>query len=351
MKQGVWRKLVAALTPLAVLGVVVLVGCVDEDDSPKRTTPPFPHKRHLEELEDLGSVEERCAACHKDAKKADEAGMPTIKNCAKCHAGTDEKKKPNELQTKGFIKDDRPVWSSLTAIPKEVKFSHKLHGDAKVKCISCHKGIENSKLVSSQLRVTMPDCVACHAKVSVGAGAKDNCKLCHTYVSKEWRPPNHEKNWKELHGRYSGFVRRGSNQSCSLCHTDKSCTACHRVEQPKSHTNYWRLRGHGVTADLDRSSCKACHTEDFCVRCHQSVTPQSHRGNWDNQHCLGCHFPLRDNSCFVCHKNDIRHRIAPNLPSTQVHKQAQSSDCRNCHGGLKRPHLDNGDDCLLCHRR
>jgi hypothetical protein len=111
------------------------------------------------------------------------------------------------------------------------------------------------------------------------------------------------------------------------------------------------LRGHGVTADLDRSSCKACHTEDFCVRCHQSVTPQNHRGNWDNQHCLGCHFPLRDNGCFVCHKSDIRHRIAPMPPDTPVHRKAQNSDCRNCHGGLKAPHLDNGEDCLQCHRK
>ncbi|MGD0092052.1 MAG: cytochrome c3 family protein [Planctomycetota bacterium] len=398
MIYSVWRKLLAALAPLVVLGAVLIVGCVGQDDSPKRTTPPFPHKRHVidEEIE--------CTNCHKDAKKAEEAGMPTLKTCTKCHEGTDEKKKPNELQIKGFIKDEKPVWSQVTKIfrvkkaepkkeepkkeevkkeetkkeePKkeeakkeeserkesdkkeyekkegdEISFSHKLHAAAKVQCGTCHKGIEQSKLVTAQVRLTMSDCLSCHAKVGVGAGAKDNCKLCHTNVSKEWRPPSHNKNWKELHGRYSGFVRHSTSQSCSLCHTDKSCTECHRVSQPKSHTNYWRLRGHGLTADMDRSSCKACHTEATCIRCHQSVPPQSHRGNWSDQHCLNCHFPLRDNRCFICHKNDIQHRAAPLLPNTPVHKTAQSpGDCMNCHGGLKAKHLYNGDSCLLCHRR
>jgi len=346
MEEGARGKLVVAATPVILIGLAMLIGCVGDDNTPRRTTPPFSHKHHVVE------EEIKCTVCHKDAEKGDKAGMPTFKTCTKCHEGTDEKKTPNELQIRPFFKDEKqPAFTNLTALSAETKFSHKLHAEAKVQCASCHKGMENSKVVTSAVRVTMRNCIACHTQVGVGKGVKDNCALCHTNISRQWKPPSHQQNWKELHGRAAGFAGRNSTQNCELCHTEKTCIQCHRVEQPKNHTNYWRQRGHGATADLDRSGCRVCHSEDFCTRCHQSVAPQSHRANWDTRHCVGCHLPLKGNSCAVCHKGTPSHNAAPVLPANSVHKKATSSDCRTCHFGLKMRHLDNGDDCLLCHRR
>ncbi|MCY3023125.1 MAG: hypothetical protein NTW87_29465 [Planctomycetota bacterium] len=348
MKDGVGKRLWVTVLAVAALvpSLAAIIGCVaDQEEASRRPTPPFPHKRHVIE------EEMKCAGCHRDAEKADQAGLPTKKSCTKCHEGTDEKRKPNELQIKAFFTDDKPLWSPVTPLPKEAKFSHKLHWDAKVQCETCHTGIATSQGGTTKWRATMRDCLGCHAKLKVGANAKDNCGLCHTVVGKQWKPPTHQNDWKRLHGRAAGFVRRNTTQDCYLCHTEKTCVACHRDEKPKSHTNYWRERGHGVESSLDRSSCRVCHTEDFCVRCHQSVAPRSHRANFDSRHCMACHLPLKDETCIVCHKSTPSHAAAPRLPTNLDHRKATSSDCRTCHFGLKMRHFDNGDDCLSCHKR
>lgn len=330
MSNGVRTKLLISVTPILVVGVAALVGCVGEgQESTRRTTPPFSHKQHVI------NEEMKCWNCHRTAEKADEASMPTYKTCTKCHEGTDPKKVPNEVQIQGYVKDGNPVWSYVTRLSKEVRFSHKVHVDGKLLCGNCHKGIDNSDLITPQQRITKPECLSCHAKMGVGASAKDNCAMCHKQVSRDLRPTNHTKDWKELHGRTVGFMSRSDPGNCNQCHTQKTCTQCHRSEPPKNHTNHWRERGHGASADLDRSSCKTCHTEDACARCHQMNAPRSHRGNFDSTHCLGCHLPLKDNNCSVCHKATPSHSAAPRPPTNSVHVKANESDCRTCHFGLK----------------
>lgn len=342
------RRLLPPLGLLALAGLAVLVGCDQEDGVPKRNTPNFPHDVHVEDEE----IE--CSVCHKGALKEDKAGMPDLDSCMKCHKGLDAKK-PEAKRVSNFDKNGVAQFSNFTHITEDVKFSHKRHVDAKVQCGSCHKGIEKSKKVTAAVRVTMKDCMDCHAKQKVGVrdNAKDSCLVCHTYITREWKPANHQDNWKELHGREAGFVAKGSTASCDLCHTQQSCTKCHREEAPKNHTDYWRLRGHGVMAEMDRS-CKVCHTEDFCVRCHRTTAPQNHRGDFETNHCTSCHFPLRDNTCFVCHKGTPSHNAAaPTVPNTHAPTLISPTDCQSstCHGGLLAPHPDAGTDCLNCHRR
>ena len=60
---------------------------------------------------------------------------------------------------------------------------------------------------------------------------------------------------------------------CSLCHTESTCAACHQDTPPDNHNNFWRLRGHGVQARVDRDSCATCHRTDFCDRCHFETRP------------------------------------------------------------------------------
>lgn len=339
-------------TPWLLIGMALalIVGCVGENyvgewrGSVKRGTPAFSHKRHVVE-EDM-----ECAACHKDAETADKAGMPAVKSCMKCHESIDEKKTP-EHRIAAFVKDEKPQWSDITLLPEETKFSHKVHAEAKVQCASCHKGIKASTAITASLRVTMKECQSCHAKTGVGGNAPDNCAVCHTSIGKDTKPKSHERNWKELHGRDIGFLSHGSPWRCELCHTRQSCDQCHRNELPKSHNNFWRLRGHGVVADVDRSRCRVCHTEDSCERCHRETAPANHRGNWEDNHCLSCHFPLKDSACFVCHKSTPSHSAAPRLPGNNTHRNATANDCRTCHFGLRLRHVDNGTSCLQCHQR
>jgi hypothetical protein len=344
---GARKRLYSILAPWLLPGVLlaVLVGCINESEEPQRNSPPFPHKRHVKD-EDM-----ECTACHKKDKTGN-YGMPNIKSCNKCHESIDEKKAPQK-RVSAFLVDGQPVWSHVTAFTEDVKFSHQVHGEDKIQCATCHQGLENSKKVTSKLRLDMQACLECHAHQHVGQ-AVDNCAFCHTYIDKHWMPPNHERDWKFLHGRAAANAPKTGSDSCSLCHTQTTCTACHRVEQPRSHNNFWRERGHGLTAQVNRNACKTCHTDDYCIRCHQHVTPQSHTGNWDNQHCLNCHLPLKNTPCLACHKNANSHAaLAPPLPNNKIHQQATPNTCITCHafGQNLMNHPNNGDNCLLCHKR
>ena len=337
------ERLRSTLPLLLLLGLAFafIAGCVGESRVECRKSPPFSHKRHVKD------EEMACTDCHKYDAAAGRYAMPEFKRCLQCHQDNEKK-----LHLDDFLVDGKPVWSHVTEIPGDVKFSHKPHAEAKVECASCHKGIESSKGVSSLLRVDMRECIDCHAKQKVGQ-ALNNCAFCHTEIGKNWKPAGHTRNWMELHGRTAANVTKGSSDDCMLCHNQASCTSCHRVEMPKNHNNFWRERGHGVEASLDREACKTCHTEDSCVRCHKETAPQSHKGNWDNRHCIVCHTPLKDEGCVACHKNTASHAaLAPHLPSNAIHQQATADDCRNCHHpGRLLPHPDNGENCLDCHKR
>ena len=62
------------------------------------------------------------------------------------------------------------------------------------------------------------------------------------------------------------------SDQCSLCHQPSECTDCHSVELPESHDNFFRRRGHGLIASMDRQSCATCHDSDSCDRCHQEFS-------------------------------------------------------------------------------
>lgn len=332
-----------------------LTGCDERRDDTRGVVQvtqkhvPFNHKVHVVQ------EEIKCDICHKTASKEEHAGMPTFKSCTKCHEGIDAKKPP-ERRIDKFLVDNKPEWAHVTTpktiAPDTIKFSHKTHVDAKVQCATCHKGAENATSLTSKLRVTMKECIDCHKQTHVGENVSNNCQICHTYINKQWKPESHLVNWKQLHGREIGFASKELTANCEMCHTLTSCTKCHREEAPQNHTNFWRQRGHGITADLDRAQCKVCHTEDSCLRCHTTVAPQSHKGNFSANHCGTCHFPLKEEGCFACHKDTKSHLQADKLPVNKVHQQATAATCRDCHFGIKMlPHQDNGDSCLMCHKR
>lgn len=303
----------------------------------------FSHRLHVQDQQ------LECLACHAKAEKEDKAGMPaSLKKCMTCHEGEDESKPP-ERKLKALL-GEKPEWSKVTEIPAEVRFSHKRHVvDAKVGCAECHEGIEKSAGITADVRVEMEDCMDCHAS----KGASNDCSTCHSETRTDTPPPNHRLNWKQNHGPVmrSADDTRYENR-CSLCHTQEHCSSCHQDEAPRSHTNFWRLTGHGTAAGVDRSACVTCHRPDFCDRCHHETTPRSHTASWGgprHNHCMNCHVPAAANtSCRLCH-DDLSHRGAPPRPSDVQHAGVPASECRSCHTVVEMRHADNRDSCTACH--
>jgi hypothetical protein len=298
----------------------------------------FSHAVHVQEQ----GLE--CINCHEDASVSDTPGMPAPETCETCHVQLDEAK-PEERRVAALFEDDvfRAVHAS--ALADELVFSHLRHTEALEDCSACHRGIESNARIEEDKAFAMDDCTDCHAEKKVA----NECATCHTRVDTAWPPPSHQHSWKQQHGMVVRSKSQVTADSCVLCHQESSCTECHMIEAPQSHTNTWRQRTHGIQARMDRNSCSACHLPDACDACHAETRPRSHTGSFGaprSRHCLGCHFPLRNEGCVTCHKETPSHQRAKPKPAWHT----PAMNCRGCHGSQQPlPHVDKGDDCNLCH--
>jgi len=336
---------------LFAAGGCALFGCamVGGLFSPRPTISGFNHQVHAEE------VGLACDDCHEDVGDSDKPGMPFLDFCLACHEDLDEDK-PEELRATAFFDEDGESTSAhVTALADEIVFSHLAHANHyDLECADCHAGIESSRAITAGLAMTMASCVDCHeakeAGVSATGVAAGECAYCHSEIDETWVPPSHEQAWTQFHGTVFRSGDTAASNQCSLCHDEWSCAECHQEVPPRDHNNQFRQVGHGVAATIDRTRCAVCHRTDYCQRCHEHTAPRNHTGGFGsprNRHCLGCHFPLRNESCFTCHKDTRSHDFAPEQPSWHT----PGMNCRQCHGvEIPLRHPDNGGDCNICHR-
>jgi len=314
---------------MTMLGCSIVGSSWTADDKPS-----FNHRAHIAQ----GLT---CLFCHKIAPAGGPPMMPEKDLCLVCHAESPQQAEVESFFTNYDLRRDDLSFSS------EVKFSHPVHEESIKDCGTCHQGIRTSERSGLQLRQGMDGCVACHESLNLPS----DCSSCHAEIDRDWKPDNHAQLWTKRHGQIARERSGRALENCALCHTEDTCIDCHAVEQPGSHTEFFRMRGHGLTASMDRQNCAACHRSDFCNRCHLETQPLSHFTNPNfgsprNDHCLSCHYPLRSENCSVCHLGTPSHSIAP--PKPIWHSPAM--DCRSCHeAGIRLDHADGGQDCNLCH--
>lgn len=329
-----------------VLGAFVfLTGCMIVDVLAGHERPfKFSHKIHSAEQE------LECGDCHRVAAGKDTPGLPVQKQCQLCHEAIDAKKPP-ERHVSTLYDGKEFKASHVSRLPAENVFSHGKHTGANLACATCHTGIEQSEAIDANVAVPMDRCIACHDERKVGPGSgSGQCAICHKEIRTDARPPTHDPAWLRIHGRSVRGASEAVADRCTMCHTEATCTSCHREVPPQNHNNYFRLRGHGVIARMDRELCATCHRPDSCDRCHAETKPLSHSGSWggtQSNHCRSCHLPLRTDECAVCHKNTPSHELAAAKPAWHN----AGMNCRQCHGlTIRLPHPDKGDDCNGCHR-
>jgi len=328
-------KRVRALAILAAL----LTGCAwlgDLAGGPGRFA--FSHATHV-----VGE-KMKCVSCHERFARSDDPGMPAPDTCAACHDESDAEAPP-ERRVASMFDGETFRAAHAARLDDEQSFSHKLHAKDPNSCGSCHTDIETNEAIDESIGVTMARCTECHAEREVA----NECTTCHTQIDEAWAPPSHAHAWRRRHGPAVRACTLETADDCSMCHAERTCVQCHRDEPPASHNAFFRSRAHGVLARMDRQSCATCHQPDSCERCHSEATPVSHTGSWGgsiSRHCAGCHVPLEDNGCVVCHRAAPSHSLA--APKPAWHTPAMN--CRQCHGlSEPLPHTDNGGDCNACH--
>lgn len=294
-----------------------------------------------------------CVFCHIIRPDGRQTGLPGPQLCAPCHEALDVDKEPEDRIAALFDASGRYARTVVATLPAEVRFFHSKHvREFGIACADCHGDIATSAGIPRSSAVPKNECLDCHE----ARGRKAVCADCHTVIDGDWKPGTHDAAWKRGHGEHllacpRESRDRSSADRCELCHDPKTCMGCHLQEEPRSHTNYFRVRGHGILASIDRDRCWTCHRDDSCTRCHESTAPRSHRAGWGSptdNHCLACHQQGVGQSCATCHKGTPSHDLAAPMPSWHN----AGMNCRQCHypGGQPLPHPDNGLPCTECHR-
>lgn len=322
------------------LALSFLAGCaILEALKANDAGPAFSHKLHV------GDQGLECVACHAHAEDGDEPGMPGQQGCMLCHAEIDQKM-PAERKLATFFDGKVFRAKNVLDLTGDVQFAHAKHAQREGDCNACHASIVEGDRVQASDAIRMEDCTKCHTAKK----ASLDCATCHQTIRADVKPPSHVASWTRAHG---GVVRACERETtanrCELCHSESSCQTCHLAQAPENHKGYWRERGHGLAASLDRQNCAACHQPDSCDRCHQENAPRTHRGTWgapQDRHCVECHEPLRGETCSACHASTPSHDLATPMPAWHI----PSMNCRQCHGnGQPLPHVDDGSTCTTCH--
>ena len=302
--------------------------------------PPFGFSHRVHAKEGL-----ECSDCHSTWETAENPGMPARGGCVLCHEEID-KKKPPDRRIDALFDGETYKAQRVSTLSDEVIFSHQEHAKKPIACNACHVGIDENDYVDQSLAQDMSDCETCHRQENVA----NECSTCHQRLRIDVAPDSHFLQWTKLHGPTVRAHGTTTANNCAMCHDESTCRTCHESEAPDNHNNYFRRRGHGLHARMDRQNCAACHRTDSCDSCHQDTRPISHTGSFggsQSNHCIGCHLPLQANECFTCHKGTPSHDEAPAKPPDHN----AGMNCRQCHGmGQPLPHADNGADCNMCHR-
>ncbi len=117
---------------------------------------PFSHAHHVR---DVGID---CRYCHSTVETASSAGLPPTHTCMSCHSqiwGSADMLAP----VRSSLAENKPiVWTRVHDLPDFVYFSHNIHVQKGVGCVSCHGRVDEMPLAWKAEPMTMEWCLDCH---------------------------------------------------------------------------------------------------------------------------------------------------------------------------------------------
>ncbi len=130
---------------------------------------PFSHKKHA------GELKIQCKYCHSNAYHSASAGVPPMNTCMGCHTYVATNSESIKYLTQKY-NDNEPIeWVKVHDLPDFVRFSHKPHMKAGLKCQECHGEVEKMEVVGQHAPLQMGWCLNCHVKKD----APMKCLTCH----------------------------------------------------------------------------------------------------------------------------------------------------------------------------
>ncbi|MCJ7630512.1 MAG: hypothetical protein MUO50_19230 [Longimicrobiales bacterium] len=311
-----------------------------ERPEPRASNLGFDHTRH-----DFG-----CSICHLPGGEEDlsQLGFPQPETCLGCHA-PDVK---NHLEAEQCDFCHVPVVESRLDQSRISKFpmpgSHQA-GDFSVS----HGALAAERAVNCATCHDRPSCTTCHG----GATHLPDAVLempnprpdgpAGVQITREGGSGFHPQNFALTH---SAAASTGQ-MSCTTCHAESSCLACHDgLGSPSFHPLNF-MASHGPEAYGRVSDCTSCHnSEAFCRECHlgsgiqggSDLVSPFHDGQalWilshpqaarqDLESCVTCH---QQNDCMRCHSATSGLRMNPHGPDFDASSMGSRNKamCALCH--------------------
>ncbi|UCH80981.1 MAG: hypothetical protein JSW20_14795 [Nitrospiraceae bacterium] len=237
-------------------------------------------------------------------------------------------------------------------------FSHKVHIEIDVECLTCHDGIENSENDLNSHLPSMGVCEECHDEVKDA----DNCVMCHPDlgIKRTVRPES------TSHLNFSHVLHLDMEVECVICHA--GAPTSNTSDDELLPENAFKNNNHaGVCTechdDSSPDNCTVCHPEPGTATALLSTSSDlkfSHRIHVDMAiGCQTCHVSILNSD------NIISSRIPKMEVCGECHDEVET-ECIMCHRDIKEPvlltktetalnfshkfHIDEGaDECSLCH--
>lgn len=151
-----------------VFGLFAVAARASQQPGPEQPIP-FSHKWHA------GTLQLKCATCHKNADPGERMGLPVASVCMQCHAEI-KTESPAIKKLAAYDAQKRAIpWERVYEIPFNVMFSHRAHLTAASACTDCHGQVTEIERMYRVGDISMKGCIGCHQ----AKGASTDCSYCH----------------------------------------------------------------------------------------------------------------------------------------------------------------------------
>jgi predicted CXXCH cytochrome family protein len=189
-----------------------------------QTGNSFSHRLHLQ-------LKIACTTCHAQASASTSARdnlLPKKEVCQGCHK--DVTIPPAPISAVAHFSHAQHLRLGniapllARAIDRKTYLSppgdERAHLNGTNPCVACHRGLEESDVVTNAAMPRMADCLVCHTQID----PPDSCQLCHPGDMK-LKPADHTPDFLDSHNRKSTILDKAS---CTVCHGRKfTCLGCH----------------------------------------------------------------------------------------------------------------------------
>lgn len=192
------------------LPLVVIGGLIVFARSPLATLAYYPdvqpvqfdHRHHA------GDEGIDCRYCHSSVEVSSTAGYPPIETCMGCHNQIWNHSELLAPVRDAYFSGRAIPWLKVYRLPDYVFFSHAIHVNKGIGCVSCHGRVDLQGSIEKASTLTMQWCLACHRD------PENYLRPLDQITSMEWTPPG------------TGLRKRLMKEYD--VHPKTDCNTCHR---------------------------------------------------------------------------------------------------------------------------